>query len=211
MFAVAEAKISLEMAMCSHYQGKLCHREVHLLETFPPPIFEKRMWELAELLSAEGENSGSSRPASPSQPEKVMLLSGKKRSLRVVLSSNEETESDEMGLRPDKMCNMVSIPKLLGVITDVLGDNFSVPRQKEIVVVPIFLKTSPSLFTSSPSVDPSSCYMLGRHAFDIRMNGPFFLTKEGMEFSIFCNHLPSLLDLTLTRSSELHPGTPSRM
>lgn len=45
VFAGVEAEISLEMALHGHYQGKLCHREVDLVEALPPPVSEKRMRE----------------------------------------------------------------------------------------------------------------------------------------------------------------------
>ncbi|CAI9280661.1 unnamed protein product [Lactuca saligna] len=49
----------------------------------------------------------------------------KKRSVRMVLSSEEEIESDDVSLHRRKMQNMVSVPNLLGDIGDVLGDGFS--------------------------------------------------------------------------------------
>ncbi|CAI9276418.1 unnamed protein product [Lactuca saligna] len=141
----AEAEISLEMAMCSYYRGKVCHREVDLLETIPPPVFEKHMGELAELLLTEGGSSSSSRPTSLSQPVvraifPARFLASTFADIHVVdqAGKDEETESDDMGLRPHKMCNTVSVPKLHGDIRDVLGDKFPMPGQKEIVVVPSF-------------------------------------------------------------------------
>ena len=68
VFTGAEADISLEMALRGHYQGKLCHREIDLVEALPPPVSERRMRELVGLLLVEGGNIGSSGPASPSQP-----------------------------------------------------------------------------------------------------------------------------------------------
>lgn len=85
----------------------------------------------------------------------------KKQSLRVVLSSDEETESDKAGLHPHKMRKTVSVPKLLGGIGDVLSNKFVVTGKKEIVVVPSSLKASPSPFTGSLSVDPGSNSVLG--------------------------------------------------
>ncbi|CAI9268915.1 unnamed protein product [Lactuca saligna] len=38
-----EAEISLEMALHGHYRGKLCHREVDLVEGLPPPVSKKRV------------------------------------------------------------------------------------------------------------------------------------------------------------------------
>ena len=42
-FGGAEAEISLEMALRGHYQGKLCHQEIDLVEGLPPPMSERRM------------------------------------------------------------------------------------------------------------------------------------------------------------------------
>lgn len=55
----------------------------------------------------------------------------KKHSLHVVLSSDEETDSNAVDLCPHKRRNTVFVAKLLGGIGDVLGDKFSVPVQKE--------------------------------------------------------------------------------
>ncbi|CAI9287408.1 unnamed protein product [Lactuca saligna] len=52
---VPKAEISVEMALRGHYRGKLYHQDIDLVESRPPPVFEKRMRELAGLLSAEGE------------------------------------------------------------------------------------------------------------------------------------------------------------
>ncbi|CAI9299231.1 unnamed protein product [Lactuca saligna] len=79
----------------------------------------------------------------------------------MVLSSDEETESDDAGPGPRKMCNTVSMPKLLRDIGDVLGNKFYLPRQKEIVVGPSSLKASHSPFTGSLLVDPGSYFVLG--------------------------------------------------
>lgn len=79
----------------------------------------------------------------------------------MVLSSDEETESDDAGLRPRKMCKTVFLPNLLGGIRDVLGDKFVVPGQKDITVVPSSSKASPSSFTGLLSVDPGSSSVLG--------------------------------------------------
>lgn len=46
----------------------------------------------------------------------------------MVLSSDEDTESDGVGLRPRKRRNTVFVPKLLVGIGDVLGDGFATPR-----------------------------------------------------------------------------------
>lgn len=46
--------------------------------------------------------------------------------MRVVLLSDEETESDDVGLHPHKMQNTISVAKLLSDIGDVLGDGFPV-------------------------------------------------------------------------------------
>ncbi|CAI9276416.1 unnamed protein product [Lactuca saligna] len=135
----AEAEIYLEMAMRSYYRGKVCYREVDLLETIPPPVFEKHMGELTELLLTEGGSSSSSRPTSPSQLVvraifSARFLASTFADIHVVVQAGKETESDNMGLRPHKMCNTVSVPKLHGDIRDVLGDKFPMPGQKEIVV-----------------------------------------------------------------------------
>ncbi|CAI9299232.1 unnamed protein product [Lactuca saligna] len=68
LFVVRCAEISLEMAMCRHYRGKLCHREVELLETLPPPVSEKCMKEVIGLFSVKERNVGSSGLSLPSQP-----------------------------------------------------------------------------------------------------------------------------------------------
>lgn len=56
---------------------------------------------------------------------------------------------------------MVSVPKLLGGIRDVLRDSFYVPRQKERVVVLSFSMTLPSPFTGALSVDLGSDFVFG--------------------------------------------------
>lgn len=115
VFVGAEAEISLEMALDGHYQGKLCHREIDLIEVLPPPVSEKHMRELSGLPSIEGGNDGSSGPTSPSRPavgvvslvhspvpassgmpagvhvEKGNALIWKRQILHVVPSSYEET------------------------------------------------------------------------------------------------------------------------
>ncbi|CAI9292829.1 unnamed protein product [Lactuca saligna] len=144
----AEAEIYLVMTLRGHYRGKLCHREVDLVDTFPPPVSEKHMRELVGLLPVEEGNVGSIEPASSSQlvveaifpvcfpasafadipvvdqAQKDTLPIWKKRSMRVVLLSDEEIKSDDVGLRPRKMRNTVFVPKHLGDIRDVLGDGF---------------------------------------------------------------------------------------
>lgn len=55
----------------------------------------------------------------------------KRRSVRVVPLSNEETESDDVGLRPRKVRMTVSLSRLLGSIGDVLGNKFSASVQKK--------------------------------------------------------------------------------
>ncbi|CAI9296456.1 unnamed protein product [Lactuca saligna] len=180
----AEAEISLEMALCVHYRGKLCHWEVDLLKTLLPPISEKHMQELVGLLPTERGNVGYNRPASSSQPgvgatfpahslvfvSTDILVVGqagisttpirRKRSVRVVLSSNEETEYFDVSLRPHKRRNTMSIPKFLGGIGDVLGDGFSVLGRKEIVVVLSSSKTSPSSFIDSLMAYLGACSVL---------------------------------------------------
>ncbi|CAI9291367.1 unnamed protein product [Lactuca saligna] len=120
------------------------------------------MREFVGLLSVEGGNIGSNRPTSPSQlgvrvvspvrlpapaslvlPVDVQAKKGtapiqKRQILRVVLSSDKETESNDAGHCPRKMHKTVSIAKLLGGIDNVLGDRFSMPGQKEKEVVPSF-------------------------------------------------------------------------
>ncbi|CAI9283578.1 unnamed protein product [Lactuca saligna] len=56
----AEAKIYVEMDLCSDYQGRLYHREVDLVEALPLPESERCMRDLAGFLSVEGGNAGSS-------------------------------------------------------------------------------------------------------------------------------------------------------
>ncbi|CAI9261723.1 unnamed protein product [Lactuca saligna] len=63
----AEAEISLEMVMRGHYRGKLYHREIDLALALPPYVSERRMRDFTGFFSAEGRNTGSSGPASPSQ------------------------------------------------------------------------------------------------------------------------------------------------
>lgn len=147
----AEAEISLEMDLRSHYQGRLYHREIDLVEVLPPPVSERHMQEFTRLLLIEGRNIGSSRPASPSQladgvvspvcllvlasstlpvgvcVEKGIAFIRKRCSLHVVPSLVEETESDDVGLHPHKVHKTVTMTKLLGGIRNVLGDRFSVP------------------------------------------------------------------------------------
>lgn len=78
-----------------------------------------------------------------------------------MLSLDEETKSDDMGLRPQKRRNTASMLKLLGGIGDVLGDGFATPGRKEIVVVPSSLETSPSSFIDSLTADRGACSVLG--------------------------------------------------
>ncbi|CAI9293864.1 unnamed protein product [Lactuca saligna] len=79
----------------------------------------------------------------------------------MVPSSDEETESDDAGLRPRKIHKIVSMAKLPGGIDDVLGDKFSVPGQKERVVVSGPSVIQPSPFTSSFPIDIGSGSILG--------------------------------------------------
>ncbi|CAI9291376.1 unnamed protein product [Lactuca saligna] len=109
----AEVEISLEMGLRGHYRGKLCQWEVDLVEALPPPVSEKRIQELARLLSTEGRNANSGGPASPSHPVVGAIFPA-----HFPSSSSAYipmTESDDVGLRPRKMRNTVSVPKLLGV------------------------------------------------------------------------------------------------
>ena len=53
-------------------------------------------------------------------------------------SSDEETESDDVGLRLCKARRTVYVARLLGSIEGILGGQFFVPGQKEIVVDPIY-------------------------------------------------------------------------
>lgn len=187
VFIDDEAEISLEMALRGHYRGKICHRDIDLVEDLPSPMSEKFMRECVGLLLAEGGNVGSSGPASLSQPavrvvslvqlpapgsfdlsmgvqeEKGTALFRKRQSLRAVPSLGEVTESDDAGLHPRKMHKTVSVAKLLGGIDNVLGDKFSVPGQKERVVVPSSLVTPPSLLTGSLPVDLGFGSVLGVH------------------------------------------------
>ncbi|CAI9298674.1 unnamed protein product [Lactuca saligna] len=151
---VAEAEIYLEMALRGHYPGRLYHREINLVEALPPHVSERRMREFAGLILVERGNVGSSGPATPSQPTvgvvslvrssvpapfafPVGVQAGKcsapiqkRRSLRMVPSSDEETESDDAGLRPRKSHRTVSVASLLGGIEGILGDRFFVPKKK---------------------------------------------------------------------------------
>ena len=43
VFIGAEAKISLDMALRGHYQGKLYHQQIDLVEALPPPVSEKTL------------------------------------------------------------------------------------------------------------------------------------------------------------------------
>ena len=79
----------------------------------------------------------------------------------VVSSSDKETESDDASLRPRKARRTVSMAKLLGGIGGVLGDQFYVPEQKEIVVVPNSPEASPSPFVGSLLVNLGSDSMSG--------------------------------------------------
>ncbi|CAI9266097.1 unnamed protein product [Lactuca saligna] len=123
-----------------HYQGKLFHRKIDLAEVLPPPVSERCMGELVRLLLVEKGNMGSSGPTSLSQPTYTVVSpvrlpfcvpSGlpagvqegrsntptrKRRSLRVVPSSNEETESDNAGVHLRKSRRTVSVARLLGGI-----------------------------------------------------------------------------------------------
>lgn len=66
VFIGAKAETSLEMALRGHYRGKLCHREIDIVEDLPPPVSEKCMRQFAGLISVEWRNIGSSGTASPS-------------------------------------------------------------------------------------------------------------------------------------------------
>ncbi|CAI9303314.1 unnamed protein product [Lactuca saligna] len=138
-----------------------------------------------EIEATRIKNVGSGGPASPSQPVVGVVslvcfppyasfdfpirvqagngttLFNKKQSLRVVQSTDEETVSDDASLRPRKMRKMVSMPKLLGGIRDIISDKFVVPGQKQIAVVPSSLKESPSPFTSIFSFNLGSNSVLG--------------------------------------------------
>ncbi|KAL7588712.1 hypothetical protein Lser_V15G39308 [Lactuca serriola] len=172
------------MALSGHYRGKLYHREIDLVKALPHHASERHMDELVGFLLVEGVNVGSSGPASPSrtiggvvspvrssiptpsglpagvQAEKGNAPIQKRRSLCVVPSSYEETESDDAGLRPRKVRRTVLVAKLLGCIGGILGSEFSVPEKKEGVVVPSSSMTRPSSFTGSISVDPDSVFVL---------------------------------------------------
>ncbi|CAI9298478.1 unnamed protein product [Lactuca saligna] len=119
----AEVKISLEIAMRGHYQGKICHWDIDLIEVLPPPVSKRCMRELVGLLLLEGRNAGRSNAPT-----------GKRRSLCLVASSDEETESDEAGLHPCKAHRTVSVARLLGGIWDIIGSQFVVPKLREVVV-----------------------------------------------------------------------------
>lgn len=79
----------------------------------------------------------------------------------MISSSDEETESDDAGLRSHKPFKTVSVARLLGSIRDILGGQFSMPKQKGIVVVPSSPKASPLTIFGSPLVDHGSGSMSG--------------------------------------------------
>ncbi|CAI9272063.1 unnamed protein product [Lactuca saligna] len=85
-----------------------------------------------------------------------------RKSLNVVPSSDEETESDDAGLLPRRARRTVSLTRLVGGIRGVLSDRFSVPEQKEIVVVPGSTEASPFPFACSPLVNLDTDSMFGR-------------------------------------------------
>ncbi|CAI9297349.1 unnamed protein product [Lactuca saligna] len=64
----AKVEISLEMALRSHYRGRLYHGEIDLVEALPPHVSERRILDFVVLLLVEGGNAGSNRPALPSRP-----------------------------------------------------------------------------------------------------------------------------------------------
>ncbi|CAI9265868.1 unnamed protein product [Lactuca saligna] len=158
----AKAKISLEMALHGHYRGRLYHRDIDLVDALPTPMSERRMREFSRLRLVEVGNVGSSGPPSPSQsavgvaslvcssitvpsslPVGVRAGKGnasiwKRKSLRVVPSLDEETESDDVGVCPRKA-----------------------HRTKEIVVLPCSPEASPSPFVVSPLVNLGSDSMSG--------------------------------------------------
>ncbi|CAI9268436.1 unnamed protein product [Lactuca saligna] len=137
VFAGIEANISLEMAPCDHYQGNLCHQEVDLVEALPLLYMKNFAFHLTLLLICPW---------------------GCKRGK--VLPSDEETEFNDVSLRPRKIHKTVYVHLLLGGIGDVTGDKFVLPGQKKITLVPSSLKASPSPFIGSFSVDPGSSSML---------------------------------------------------
>ncbi|CAI9279730.1 unnamed protein product [Lactuca saligna] len=139
-------------------------------------------FEMALRDQYRGENVGSSGSASSSRlairvvfpvpspsglPVWVQAGKGndpiqKRRSLRMVPSSDEETESDDVGLCPHKEHRTVSMARLVGGIEGILGDQFSVPEQKEVVVVPSSPEaSSPIIFSISPLVNLGSGSMSG--------------------------------------------------
>ncbi|CAI9281465.1 unnamed protein product [Lactuca saligna] len=213
----AEAEISLEMALCGHYQGKLYHREINHIEFLPPPVSERRMQELGGLLLVEGGNVGSHGSASPSQPTVVAISpvhspvavpSGfpagaqversnaptrKKRSMRVVPSSEEEIESDDAGLCPRKARRIVSMARLLGCIGDILSGQFYVPKQREVVVVP----SSPGA-SLSRSVGSPLAYALG---WAITRDSLLSEDTTAQEWSR-CAHPPATMSSLVGQSSD---------
>lgn len=78
----------------------------------------------------------------------------------MVPSLDEDTESDDAGLRPLKALRIVPVARLIGGIRGILGSKFIVPEQKESVVVPDSSMTPPSSFAGSLSVDPNSVLIL---------------------------------------------------
>ncbi|CAI9295127.1 unnamed protein product [Lactuca saligna] len=87
---------------------------------------------------------------------RVTALVRKRRSMRVVPSSDEEIESDDVGLFPHKVHTNVSMHMLLGNIRDVLGNKFSASVQKTKVVIPDSTTSPPLSFVTASPIDLSS-------------------------------------------------------
>ncbi|CAI9260213.1 unnamed protein product [Lactuca saligna] len=120
-------------------------------------------------------------------------LTWKRQSFHVVLSSDEETESDDAGLRPRKARRIVYVARLLGDTGGILGGQFSVPEKKEVVLVPSSPKASPSPSTSSPMVSPGFGSMSQGAS-----SSPGDTTAQ--EWSR-CNHPPAMMSSLAGQSS----------
>lgn len=96
-----------------------------------------------------------------------------------MLSLDEETEYDDMSLRPHKACNTVSLTKLVGGVRDVLGDRFSMLGQKERVLVSSYSMAPTSPLTSSLAIDPSSDFMFGDALGSFRPEKPSSFDEMG--------------------------------
>ena len=79
----------------------------------------------------------------------------------MVPSSDEETESDDVGLRPRKVHMIVSTSRLLGSIGDVLGSTVPASMQRNKVVIPNSVMSHPLSFTTTSPIDLRSDSSVG--------------------------------------------------